>query len=85
MAPKNASTLVADAHLRTGKLLAAMGQHDASVEHFKTAAQYGPLRMAGMPQIGNGRGDSNFGGLAAAPAAEAQFYLAKELMANANR
>ena len=81
MAPNNAATLVADAHLKTGKLLAAMGQHDESVQHFKTAAQYGPLRMAGMPQIGNGRGDSNFGGLASAPAAEAQFYLAKELMA----
>lgn len=81
MAPKNAATLVADAHLRTGKLLAAMGQHDESVQHFKTAAQYGPLRMAGMPQIGNGRDDSNFASLASAPAAEAQFYLAKELIA----
>ncbi len=80
MAPKNASTLVADAHLRTGKLLAAMGKHDDSIEHLKTAAMYGPLRMAGMPQIGNGRNDSNFAGLAGAPAAEAQFYLAKELM-----
>lgn len=81
MAPKNASSLVADAHLRTGKLLAAMGKHDESIEHLKTAASYGPLRMAGMPQIGNGRGDSNFGGLAGAPAAEAQFYVAKELLA----
>ncbi|MCW5798407.1 MAG: tetratricopeptide repeat protein [Nitrospira sp.] len=81
MAPKNASTLVADAHVRAGKLLAAMGNHDESIEHFRAAARYGPLRMAGMPQIGNGRGDSNFAGLAGAPAAEAQFYLAKELMA----
>lgn len=80
MAPKNASSLVAEAHLRTGKLLAAMGKHDESIEHLRAAAMYGPLRMAGMPQIGNGKGDSNFGGLAGAPAAEAQFYLAKELM-----
>ena len=80
MAPKNASTLVADAHLQTGKLLAAMGKHDESIEHFRAAAMYGPLQMAGMPQIGNGRGDTNFSGIAGAPAAEAQFYLAKELM-----
>lgn len=80
MAPKNAATLVADAHLRTGKLLAAMGTQDEAIEHFRAAALYGPLRMAGMPQIGNGRGDSNFAGLAGAPSAEAQFYLANELM-----
>jgi tetratricopeptide (TPR) repeat protein len=80
MAPKNAATLVADAHLQTGKLLSAMGKHDESIEHFRTAAMYGPLRMAGMPQIGNAKGDTNFSGIAGAPAAEAQFYLAKELM-----
>ncbi|MBA5865441.1 MAG: hypothetical protein GDA67_01960 [Nitrospira sp. CR1.3] len=80
MAPKNAATLVADAHLRTGKLLSAMGKHDESIEHFRTAAMYGPLRMAGMPQIGNAKGDTNFSGIAGAPASEAQFYLAKELM-----
>jgi hypothetical protein len=80
MAPKNAATLVADAHLRTGKLLSAMGKHDESIEHFRTAAMFGPLRMAGMPQIGTAKGDTNFSGIAGAPAAEAQFYLAKELM-----
>jgi hypothetical protein len=80
MAPKNAATLVADAHLRTGKLLSAMGKHDESIEHFRAAAAYGPLKMAGMPQIGNAKGDTNFSGLAGAPAAEAQFHLAKELM-----
>lgn len=80
MAPKNAATLVTDAHLRTGKLLSAMGKHDESIEHFRVAAMYGPLRMAGMPQIGNAKGDTNFSGLAGAPASEAQFYLAKELM-----
>jgi hypothetical protein len=36
--------------------------------------------MAGIPQVGNARGDTNFSGIAGAPAAEAQFYLAKELM-----
>ncbi|HEX2055323.1 MAG TPA: hypothetical protein VHF07_02445, partial [Nitrospiraceae bacterium] len=80
MAPKNAATLVADAHLRTGKLLSALGRQDESIEHFRAAAEYGPLKMAGMPQIGNATGDTNFSGLAGAPAAEAQFYLAKELM-----
>lgn len=80
MAPKNAATLVADAHLRTGQLLSAMGKHDESIEHFRAAAMYGPLKMAGMPQIGNARGDTNFSGLAGGPASEAQFYLAKELM-----
>lgn len=80
MAPKNAATLVTDAHLRTGMLLSAMGKHDESIEHFRVAAMYGPLRMTGMPQIGNAKGDTNFSGLAGAPASEAQFYLAKELM-----
>ncbi len=80
MAPKNAATLVADAHLRTGKLLSAMGKHDESIEHLRVAAMYGPLKMAGMPQIGNSKGDTNFSGIAGTPAAEAQFYLAKELM-----
>jgi hypothetical protein len=80
IAPKNASTFVADAHLRTGKLLAAMGKHDDSIEHLRAAAMYGPLSMAGIPQIGNGKGETNFGGIAGAPAAEARFYLAKELM-----
>lgn len=80
MAPKNAATLVADAHLRTGKLLASMGRHDDSITHLRAAAMYGPLKMAGIPQIGNAKGDSNFSGVAGAPAAEAQFYLAKELM-----
>jgi hypothetical protein len=37
--------------------------------------------MAGMPRIGNARGDSNFSGLAGAPAAEALFHLARELLA----
>ena len=60
MAPKNASTFVADAHLRTGKLLAAMGKHDESIDYLRAAAMYGPLSMAGMPQIGNGKGGTNF-------------------------
>ena len=81
MAPKNAATLVADAHLRTGKLLSAMGQQDNAIEHFKTAAEYGQLKMAGMPKIGNAKGETNYSHLAGAPAAEAQFYLAKALVA----
>jgi tetratricopeptide (TPR) repeat protein len=80
IAPKNAATLVADAHLQTGKILAAMGQYDESIEQFRVAAMYGPLKMAGMPKIGNARGDTNYSGIAGAPAAEAQFYLAKELV-----
>jgi tetratricopeptide (TPR) repeat protein len=80
MAPKNAATFVADAHLRTGKLLSAMGKHDEAIQHFQVAAQYGPLKMAGIPQIGNAKGDTNFSGIAGGPASEAQFYLAKELM-----
>ncbi len=81
MAPKNAATLVADAHLRTGKLLSAMGRHDESIEHIRAAAMFGPMKMAGMPQIGNAHGDTNFGGIAKESAAEAQLALAKELVA----
>lgn len=81
MAPKNAATLVADAHLQTGKLLSAMGRHDESIEHIRAAAMFGPMKMAGMPQIGNANGDTNFGGIAKESAAEAQLALAKELVA----
>jgi len=79
--PKNAATLIADAHLQTGKILSAMGKHDESVEHFRTAAMFGPLKMAGTPQIGDGYGHTNFGGVAGVPAKEAQILLAKELIA----
>lgn len=79
--PNNAATLIADAHLQTGKILSAMGKHDESVEHFRTVAMLGPLKMAGMPQIGDGYGNTNFGGNAGVPAKEAQILLAKELIA----
>lgn len=81
VAPENAATLIAEAHLQTGKIVAAMGQHDESIKHFRAAAMFGPLRMAGMPQIGNAKGDTNFSGLAGIPAKEAQILLAKELIA----
>jgi tetratricopeptide (TPR) repeat protein len=79
--PPNAATLIADCHLRAGKGLRAMGRADEAIQHFAAAAQYGPLKMAGVPQIGNARGDSNFAGLAGAPAAEAQLYWAQALVA----
>lgn len=81
MKPENAATLVADLHLRLGKLLSAAGRRDEATAHFRSAALFGPMRMAGMPQIGNARGDTNFNHIAGAPAAEAQFYLARELVA----
>ncbi|MBL9211700.1 MAG: tetratricopeptide repeat protein [Opitutaceae bacterium] len=79
--PDNAATLVAEAHLRAGKLLAASGRKDEAIAQYRSAARLGPLRLAGMPRIGNARGDSNFSGLAGAPAAEAQLLLARELVA----
>jgi len=79
-APVNAATLVADAHLRFGKLLARSGRKDEALQQFTAAANLGPLRMSGIPQIGNSRGDTNFSGIAGAPAAEAQLYLAQALM-----
>ena len=79
-APVNAATLMADAHLRLGKHLAKTGQQDDAIRQFTAAANLGPLRMAGVPQIGNAEGDTNFSGIAGAPAAEAQIYLAKELI-----
>jgi hypothetical protein len=81
VSPNNAATLIADAHLQTGKILSAMGQHDASIEHFRTAAMFGPLKMASTPQIGDGYGNTNFSGLAGVPAKEAQILLANELIA----
>lgn len=80
-APVNAATLIADAHLRLGKVLSATGKRDEAIQHFTAAANLGPLRMAGIPQVGNVRGDTNFSGLAGAPASEAQLYVAKELVA----
>jgi len=80
-APANAATLVADAHLRFGKLLGRIGRKDEALQQFTAAANLGPLRMAGIPQVGNSRGDTNFSGIAGAPAAEAQLYLAQALVA----
>lgn len=80
-APVNAATLVADAHLRLGKLLAKAGKHDEAIRHFTAAAHFGPKRMAGIPMIGNEKGDTNFGGIAGAPASEAALYLAQALLA----
>jgi len=80
-APMNAATLMADCHLRAGKLLAAMGKQDEAIRHFTAAARYGPQRMAGIPMVGNAQGDTNFGGLAKGPAAEASLYLAQALVA----
>ena len=80
-APPNAATMIADAHLRAGKVLAAMGRRDDAIRHFTSAASLGPRRMAGIPQIGNSRGDTNFSGIAKGPAAEASLYLAQALLA----
>jgi tetratricopeptide (TPR) repeat protein len=80
-APMNAATLLADCHLKAGKLLAAMGKQDEAIRHFAGAARYGPQRMAGIPMVGNAQGDTNFGGLAKGPAAEASLYLARALVA----
>ncbi len=80
-APLNAATLIADAHLCAGKLLTAMGNQDEAVQQFTDAARFGPQRMAGIPLVGNAAGDTNFSGLAGAPASEASFYLAKALLA----
>src|SRR5438445_96979 len=80
-APVNAATLVADAHLRLGKALAKAGKKDEALQHYAAAANLGPMRMAGIPQIGNSKGDTNFSGIAGAPAAEAQLYLAQALVA----
>ncbi|HYB42956.1 MAG TPA: hypothetical protein VEL75_14360, partial [Candidatus Methylomirabilis sp.] len=80
-APANAATLMAEANLRAGKVLAAMGRPDEALRHFAAAASLGPRRMAGVPMIGNSRGDTNFGGIAGAPASEAALYVARSLLA----
>lgn len=80
VAPQNAATLIADAHLQTGKILSAMGKHDDALAHLRTAAMFGPLRTSGTPKIGDGQGKTNFGGQAGVPAKEAQILLAKELI-----
>ena len=79
--PVNAATLIADVRLRAGKLLAAMGEQDDAIRQFSAAAQLGPQRMAGIPMMGTAKGDTNFGGLAGAPASEASLYLAQALLA----
>ncbi|BBO17307.1 conserved hypothetical protein [Candidatus Brocadia pituitae] len=81
LAPVNAATLIAEAHLRAGKLLATMGKQNEATGQFSAAAKLGPQRMAGIPMVGNAQGDTNFGGLAGAPASEASFYLAQSLLA----
>lgn len=81
IAPVNAATLIAEAHLNAGKLLASMGRQDEAIQQFSDAARLGPQRMAGIPMVGNAQGDTNFSGLAGAPASEASFYLAQSLLA----
>lgn len=81
IAPVNAATLIAEAHLRAGKLFASLGKQDKAIEQFSAAARLGPQRMANIPMVGNAQGDTNFGGLAGAPASEASFYLARALLA----
>lgn len=81
IAPVNAATLIAEAHLNAGKLFASMGKQDEAIQQFSDAARLGPQRMAGIPMVGNAQGDTNFGGLAGAPASEASFYLAQSLLA----
>lgn len=81
LAPVNAATLIAEAHLRAGKLLASMGKQDEAIQEFSSAARLGPQRMAGIPMVGNTQGDTNFGGLAGAPASEASFCLTQSLLA----
>lgn len=81
IAPVNAATLIAEAGLRAGKLLASMGRQDEAIQYFSAAARLGPQRMAGIPMVGNAQGDTNFAGLAGAPASEASFYLAQSLLA----
>lgn len=81
IAPVNAATLIAEAGLRAGKLFVSLGRQDEAIKHFSAAARLGPQRMAGIPMVGNAQGDTNFGGLAGAPASEASFYLAQSLLA----
>jgi tetratricopeptide (TPR) repeat protein len=81
IAPVNAATLFADAHLRAGKLSSALGKQDLAIKHLTEAVRHGPQRMAGIPMVGNAQGDTNFGGLAKGPAAEASLYLAQALVA----
>ncbi len=81
-APTNGATLAAEAYLGAGRVLKARGKTRQAQGYFQSAAsltrQYGEL----TPNIGTGKGDNNFGGLAGRPSAEALVELAKTEIAN---
>ncbi|MDR4506984.1 MAG: hypothetical protein MRJ65_01890 [Candidatus Brocadiaceae bacterium] len=76
-APVNGATLAAEGYVGAARALQKRGRTDEAQRYFQAAAAmtraYGDL----TPNVGTGRGDSNFGGLAEGASAEALVELAR--------
>jgi tetratricopeptide (TPR) repeat protein len=83
-APTNGATLAAEGYVGADRALQALGRANEAQRYFEAAASmtraYGDL----TPNIGTGRGDSNFGGMAEGASAEALVELARTDIKNRN-
>lgn len=83
-APVNGATLAAEGYVGAARALQALGRNNEAQRYFQAAASmtraYGDL----TPNIGTGRGDSNFGGMAEGASADALVELAKTDIKNRN-
>lgn len=83
-APVNGATLAAEGYVGAARALQTLGRADEAQRYFQAAASmtraYGDL----TPNIGTGRGDSNFGGMAEGASAEALVELARIDIKNRN-
>ncbi len=80
--PVNGATLASRAHLAAGKALQAKGRNDEAQKYFRAAAANTKPATSLIPNIGDGKGDNNFGGLATGASATALIELAKVDIAN---
>lgn len=83
-APVNGATLAAEGYVGAARALQALGRAGEAQRYFEAAASmtraYGDL----IPNIGTGRGDSNFAGMAEGASAEALVELARSDIKNRN-
>jgi tetratricopeptide (TPR) repeat protein len=80
--PVNGATLASRAHLGAAKALQAVGRNAEATKYLEAAARNVRAHNSLVPNIGTGKGDTNFGGLAEGASATALIELAKADIAN---
>jgi tetratricopeptide (TPR) repeat protein len=83
-APTNGSSLAAEVYVAAGRALEASGNQREAQRYFESAAALARQHDNMTPNVGNARGDTNFGGFATGASAEALIKLAKDDIANRN-